>query len=76
MARKKTKASDTSDTDESVEVSGIPVRATRMGIYANMRRKAGDEFTITSEEWLGSWMERLDGGPNKGESAEDTEGAE
>ncbi len=70
MAKKKAKASD---TDETVEAPGIPVRATRMGIYANMRRKPGDEFTVTSEEWLGSWMERLDGGPNKGESSEDDE---
>ncbi len=39
---------------------GIEVKALRLGVYKQHRKKAGDKFTIGSFEKLGSWMECTD----------------
>ena len=42
----------------------IRVRAKRPGFYQGARRRAGDTFTVPSEQELGTWMERVgDGTP-------------
>jgi hypothetical protein len=35
----------------------IKVRATRLGFYANRRRRPGAEFEVNDPKELGSWME-------------------
>lgn len=47
------------------DAAPIPVRAKVLGWYAGERMRPGREFTVPNEKALGSWMERLDGGPNR-----------
>jgi hypothetical protein len=39
----------------------IRVCATRLGYYADVRRRPGDVFTIPESRALARWMERVDG---------------
>jgi hypothetical protein len=42
----------------------IPVVAIAQGFIGGRIREEGEKFAIESEDQLGSWMDRLDGGPN------------
>lgn len=42
----------------------IPVKALRDGQYGGQIRVEGSKFNVKSEQDLGSWMHRLDGGVN------------
>jgi hypothetical protein len=48
------------DSKQESSPAPIPVRALRLGYYGNARKRAGDEFTVKSEQDVGTWMERLD----------------
>lgn len=45
---------------EEVPPARIPVKALSVGFYGGARRRKGAEFTIASEQELGTWMERRD----------------
>lgn len=45
----------------------IPVKALRTGFYGNKLRYEDECFEVKSVLELGTWMERQDDGPNKGE---------
>jgi len=42
----------------------IKVKATKAGLYGGNRIREGQEFFISSEKQLGSWMQRLDKEPD------------
>ena len=46
----------------------IPVVAIREGYFDNEIKPEGRKFSVSSEQELGSWMERLDGGVNPAEN--------
>lgn len=50
------------------EGKSIPVRAIREGYFNNEIKTEGKKFFVQSEQELGSWMERLDGGKNPAEN--------
>jgi hypothetical protein len=43
----------------------IPVKATQLGFFGNKLRYENEEFAVDNEDQLGTWMHRLDGGPDR-----------
>lgn len=67
MAKKKeTPAADAT----AQESASVRVRATRLGIYGDCRKRPGDEFTLAPGETPSSWMEVIDDTPGEPEAAD------